>query len=101
MGGGGTFTSDQVTVHAAATGTMRAAGRARITSINCAGIAASTLVIYDNTDATDATKKVATYKFGTEGLSVFVPGSGILCKTAIHAVLTANAAAGVTLTLTT
>jgi len=98
--GGGSFTSDQVTLHAAATGTLRAAGRARITSINCAGIAASTLTIFDATDASSADSIVAVYKFGTEGLSVFVPGSGILCKTAIHVVLTANSAAGVTLTAT-
>ena len=79
--GGGSFTSDQVTKHAAATGTLYT-GRSRVTSINAAGVAAST------------------YKFGTEGLSVFVPGSGILFKTDIHATFTANANAGVTVTIT-
>jgi len=94
--GGGSFTSDQVTKHAAATGTLYT-GRSRVTSINAAGIAASTLTLRDG----GATSPIsAVYKFGTEGLNVFVPGSGILFKTAIHATFTANANAGVTVTIT-
>jgi len=94
--GGGSFTSDQVTLHAAATGNLYT-GRSRVTSISCAGVAASTLTLRDGGGA--GTIK-AVYKFGTEGLSVFVPGSGILFKTDIHATITANANAGVTLTAT-
>ena len=95
--GGGSFTSDQVVKHAAATGTLNT-GRSRVTSINCAGIAQSTLTLRDGGGS--GTVK-AVYKFGTEGLSVFVPGSGILFKTDVHATITANANAGVTVTLTT
>jgi len=94
--GGGSFTSDQVTLHAAATGGLYT-GRSRVTSISCAGVAASTLTLRDGGGA--GTIK-AVYKFGTEGLSVFVPGSGILFKTDIHATITANVNAGVTLTAT-
>lgn len=95
--GGGSFTSDQVVKHAAATGTLNT-GRSRVTSITCAGIAASTLTLRDG-GGTGTVKAV--YKFGTEGLSVFVPGSGILFKTDVHATITADANAGVTVTLTT
>jgi|TARA_X000001036_G_C20339272_1_gene667828 hypothetical protein len=95
--GGGSFTSDQVVKHAAATGTLNT-GRSRVTSITCAGIAQSTLTLRDGGGS--GTVK-AVYKFGTEGLSVFVPGSGILFKTDVHATITANANAGVTVTLTT
>ena len=95
--GGGSFTSDQVVKHAAATGTLYT-GRSRVTSITCAGIAQSTLTLRDGGGS--GTVK-AVYKFGTEGLSVFVPGSGILFKTDVHATITANANAGVTVTLTT
>ena len=73
-------------------------GRSRVTSITCAGIAQSTLTLRDGGGS--GTVK-AVYKFGTEGLSVFVPGSGILFKTDVHATITANANAGVTVTLTT
>ena len=95
--GGGSFTSDQVVKHASATGTLNT-GRSRVTSITCAGIAQSTLTLRDGGGS--GTVK-AVYKFGTEGLSVFVPGSGILFKTDVHATITANANAGVTVTLTT
>ena len=95
--GGGSFTSDQVVKHAAATGTLNT-GRSRVTSITCAGIAQSTLTLRDGGGS--GTVK-AVYKFGTEDLSVFVPGSGILFKTDVHATITANANAGVTVTLTT
>ena len=95
--GGGSFTSDQVVKHAAATGGLYT-GRSRVTSISCAGIAASTRTLRDG-GATGTVKAV--YKFGTEGLSVFVPGSGILFKTDVHATITANANAGVSVTLTT
>ena len=95
--GGGSFTSDQVVKHAAATGTLNT-GRSRVTSITCAGIAQSTLTLRDGGGS--GTVK-AVYKFGTEGLSVFVPCSGTLFKTDVHATITANANAGVTVTLTT
>jgi hypothetical protein len=51
------------------------------------------LVLYD---ATSATGTSHTFIFGTDGLSIFVPGSGIRFKTGVHAVLTATT--GVTIT---
>jgi hypothetical protein len=50
-------------------------------------------VLYDNTSAAGTAH---TFKFGTEGLSVFVPGSGIRFKTGVFLDLTATP--GVTVT---
>jgi hypothetical protein len=90
--GGSTFTSDQRTAHTAATATLHT-GSCRVTSIQAKGVASSTLVLYD---ATSATGTSHTFIFGTDGLSIFVPGSGIRFKTGVHAVLTATT--GVTIT---
>jgi hypothetical protein len=82
MSGGGSFSSDQTTLNLATIGadTLARAGRARITSIQAKGIASSTLLIYNaaTSGAAGAGNLVATYNFGTEGLEVYVPGSGIL-----------------------
>ena len=84
MSGGGSFSSDQTTLNFATIGaaTLSRAGRARITSIQGLGIASSTLLIYDAATALTAAagNLKATYKFGTEGLEVYVPGAGILFK---------------------
>ena len=80
--GGGSFSSDQTTLNLAVIGanTLARAGRARITSIQGKGIASSTLLLYNVATAAAAAagNLVATYNFGTEGLEVYVPGSGIL-----------------------
>ena len=82
MSGGGSFSSDQTTLNLAVIGadTLARAGRARITSIQGLGIAASTLELYNAATTAGAVPAnlVATYNFGTEGLEVYVPGSGIL-----------------------
>ena len=80
-----TFTSDQTTINMATTGSNQLArtGRARVTSIQGKGIASSTLVLYDSTSTGSPGTAVATYNFGTEGLEVYVPGSGILFKNGI------------------
>ena len=82
MSGGGSFSSDQTTLNLATIGadTLARAGRARITSIQAKGIASSTLLLYNvaTPGAAAAGNLVATYNFGTEGLEVYVPGSGIL-----------------------
>ena len=82
MSGGGSFSSDQTTLLLDTVGadTLARAGRARITSIQAKGIASSTLHIYNaaTAGAAGAGNLVATYNFGTEGLEVYVPGSGIL-----------------------
>ncbi len=103
MSGGGSFSSDQTTLNLAviATNTQARVGRTRITSIQGYGVAASTLLIYNVAAVGDAAagNLVATYKFGTEGLEVYVPGSGILCDQGIAYNLV-GAGGSVTLTIT-
>ena len=92
MAGGGSFTSDQRTAHLAADGQL-VTGPCRVTSIQAAGAASSTVVLYDNTSAAGTAH---TFLFGEEGLSVFVPGSGIRFKTGVYCDLTTTG--GVTIT---
>ena len=95
--------SDQTTLHMDTIGsnTLSRAGRARITSIQGKGIASSTLLLYDaaTAGAAAAGNLVATYNYGTEGLEVYVPGSGILFKNGIVFNL-AGASGSVTLNIT-
>ena len=97
------YTSDQTTLNLATIGadTLSRAGRARVTSIQAKGIASSTLLLYNvaTAGAAAAGNLVATYNFGTEGLEVYVPGSGILFDTGIVYNL-AGAGGSVTLTIT-
>ena len=87
MSGGGSFSSDQTTLTMAVIGadTLARAGRARVTSIQAKGIASSKLELHNvsTSGAASAGNLVATYNFGTEGLEVYVPGSGILFKEGI------------------
>jgi hypothetical protein len=98
---GTSFTSDQTTINMATTGSNQLArtGRARVTSIQGKGIASSTLVLYDSTSTGSPGTAVATYNFGTEGLEVYVPGSGILFKNGIVYNL-AGSGGSVTVTIT-
>ena len=97
------FSSDQTTLNLAviAADTLSRVGRARITSIQGYGVAASTLKLYNvaTAGAAAAGNLIATYKFGTEGLEVYVPGSGILLDQGIVYNL-AGAGGSVTLTIT-
>ena len=92
MAGGGSFTSDQRTAHLSADRQL-VKGPCRVTSIQAAGAASSTVVLYDGTSASGDSH---TFKFGTEGLEVYVPGSGIRFKTGVFLDLTATG--GVTVT---
>ena len=93
--------SDQTTINMAviATDTVARTGRARVTSIQGKGVASSTLLLYDSTDTGSLGTAVATYNFGTEGLEVYVPGSGILFQNGIAYNL-AGAGGSVTVTIT-
>jgi hypothetical protein len=95
------FSSDQTTLNLAVIGTdtLSRAGRARVTSIQGYGVASSTLTLYDSADAAAPGTAVAVYKYGTEGLEVYVPGSGILFQNGIVYNL-AGADGSVTLTIT-
>ena len=97
-----TFTSDQTTINMATTGSNQLArtGRIRVTSIQGKGIASSTLVLYDSTSTGSPGTAVATYNFGTEGLEVYVPGSGILFKDGVCATLTQTTGTDGSVTMT-
>lgn len=102
MAGGGSFTSDQTTLQMdTASVTLLRAARTRVTSIQGEGIAGSQLLLHDSatTGATAAGNLKATYNYGTEGLSVYVPGSGIVFKDGVCATLTGTGGS-ITLTIT-
>ena len=103
IGGGGTFTSDQTTLQkdTGAISVLRAA-RTRVTSIQGRGEAGSVLTLHDSatTGGAGAGNLMATYKYDTEGLSVYVPGSGILFKDGICATLTQTTGTDGSVTLT-
>jgi hypothetical protein len=69
--------------------------RARITGIQAEGAASSTIIFKSGGSGGTA---VATFKFGTEGIDFYVPGSGILFEEGIYLDLTATP--GVTITFT-
>ena len=95
--------SDQKTLHMDTIGsnTLSRAGRARITSIQGKGIASSVLKFHDcaTAGAADSGNLVATYKYNTEGLEVYIPGSGILFEDGIVFHLTGTRGS-VTVTIT-
>jgi|TARA_R110002094_G_scaffold61804_1_gene72329 hypothetical protein len=93
------FSSDQLVAHAIADGQMvPATQRARITSIQAAGVASSVVKFYNGTGTGAGNVLVAEYKFNTEGLEVYVPGSGILFDAGVYIDLTNTT--GVTVTFT-
>jgi len=96
MSGGGSFTSDQGSAHATATAQMVAQNRrARLTSIQAKGNASGSIIFRTGGGTGDV---VATYLFGTEGLDMYLPGSGILFIDGIHATIAGTA--GVTISFT-
>ena len=103
MAGGGSFTSDQTTLNTATTSAavLRAA-RSRVTSIQGRGEAGSVLLLHDVDDASDAAagNLKATYRWETEGIQLYVPGSGILFKPGGCATLTQTGGVDGSVTLT-
>ena len=103
MSGGGSFSSDQTTLQkdTGAISLLRA-GRARITSIQGRGEAGSVLLLHDaaTTGAAASGNLKATYKYGTEGLEVYIPGSGILFENGIIGTLTQGSGTDGSVTLT-
>ena len=79
------YLSDQRTSQRPDTGNL-VNGPCRVTSIQAEGIANAVIILYDN--ASSAAGTAHKFEFGTEGLSVFVPGSGIRFKNGVWAVLT-------------
>jgi hypothetical protein len=90
------YSSDQQVAHATGDAQMVPTGqRARITGIQAEGAASSTIIFKSGGSGGTA---VATFKFGTEGIDFYVPGSGILFEEGIYLDLTATP--GVTITFT-
>ena len=99
---GTSFSSDQTTINMAVVGadTLARTGRARVTSIQGEGIAGSTIILYDSDDATAPGTAVATYNYNTEGIQLFIPGSGIVFKDGLCATLTQTAGVDGSVTMT-
>ena len=93
--------SDQKTLNMTTVGadTLAHTGRIRITSIQGEGIAGSTIKFFDSADATTPGTAKAIYNYNTEGLEVYVPGSGILFKNGLVYNLV-GAGGSVTITIT-
>ena len=86
MAGGGTFTSDQQVSKLAVDGQLvPATQRARVTYIQAAGVASGGVIL--KTGGSTGTV-LATYLFDVDGLSVYVPGSGILFEEGVYVDLT-------------
>jgi len=101
MSGGGSFTSDQSVAHVTSTNQMVPVGgtgktnRTRLTSVQAKG-GTDCSIVFKSGGASGTT--IATFLFDSEGLDLFVPGSGILFKDGVHATLTNTG--GVTITFT-
>ena len=95
--------SDQTTLNktTGAISVLRAA-RTRVTSIQGRGEAGSVLLLHDVADASDAGagNLKATYKYETEGLEVYIPGSGILFENGVCATLTQTTGTDGSVTMT-
>ena len=95
--------SDQTTLNktTGAASVLRGA-RARVTSIQGRGEAGSVLSLFDVADAGDAASGnlKAIYRYETEGLEVYIPGSGILFQNGVCATLTQSAGTDGSVTLT-
>ena len=95
--------SDQTTLNktTGAASVLRAA-RSRVTSIQGRGEAGSVLLLHDVDNASDAASGnlKATYRFETEGLEVYIPGSGILFENGVCATLTQSSGTDGSVTMT-
>ena len=98
MSGGGSFSSDQSVAHATSdwsNGSYRKKSKTYF-DIQAEGAASGSSVVLKSGGASGTV--VATFKFGTEGLDIYVPGSGILFEEGVYLDLTATP--GVTITFT-
>ena len=95
--------SDQTTLNktTGAASVLRGA-RSRVTSIQGRGEAGSVLSLHDVANAGDAGagNLKAIYRYETEGLEVYIPGSGILFENGVCATLTQTSGTDGSVTLT-
>ena len=90
------YSSDQQVAHATGDAQLVPTGqRARITGIQAEGAGSSSIIFKSGGSSGTV---IATFKFGTEGIDFYVPGSGILFEDGIYLDLTATP--GVTITFT-
>ena len=73
-------------------------GPCRVTYIQCEGVASSKLILRNSTDGSG--DKVFEADFGTEGLDIMIPGSGILFENGVCATLTQTSGSDGSVTLT-
>ena len=96
MAGGGSFTSDQSSTRIASTGQVKTVsggstnlGPCRVTYIQAKGSGAfatdASVILRDSTGA--GGKILFEGHFKQEGLDIYLPGSGIRFKTAVHATM--------------
>ena len=86
MAGGGSFSSDQQVAHTTGDAqVVPTTQRARVTYIQAAGVASGAVSLL-NGGSTGTV--LATFKFDVDGLSVYVPGSGILFDEGVYVDLT-------------
>ena len=95
--------SDQTTLNktTGAASVLRGA-RTRVTSLQGRGEAGSVLSLHDVSDAADSASGnlKAIYRFETEGLEVYIPGSGILFENGVCATLTQSSGTDGSVTMT-
>ena len=93
---GGTFTSDQQVAHTTGDAqVVPTTQRARVTYIQAAGVSSGGVILKSGGSAGTV---IAEYLFDVDGLSVYVPGSGILFDAGVYLDLTNTP--GVTITFT-
>ena len=85
MSGGGSFTSDQQSIHKGAGTHVMKTGRNRITSVQAKGHASRQVEFHDcaTTGAVASGNLKLKYVFGEEGIDIYMPGSGVLFKDGI------------------
>ena len=85
---GGTFTSDQQVAHTTGDAqVLPTTQRARVTYIQAAGVSSGGVILKSGGSAGTV---IAEYLFDVDGLSVYVPGSGILFEEGVYVDLTAT-----------
>ena len=86
MAGGGSFSSDQQVSKLAANGQLvPATQRARVTYIQAQGVTSGSVILKNGGSSGTV---LATFLFDVDGLSVYVPGSGILFDEGVYVDLT-------------
>ena len=97
MSGGGSFTSDQLSVHKGSGTHVMITGRGRITIVQAKGHASGQLEFHDcaTTGAVASGNLKLKYVFGSEGIDIYMPGSGVLFKDGI-VVVAANTSVTIT-----